>query len=208
MECYAEFPHTNYHMEAENPMAQKLKSLHPSIENAAAYYFFINNGRWREVIHEMKYRSSWLTAVRMGEWYGSQLAQSPLYQDIDIVVGVPLHPSRILKRGYNQSELIALGIARSLGAEHNYKALSRVRNNPSQVSTHENAQRWLNVQSLFKLKEPQTFIGKHILLVDDVFTTGATISSCVEAILEVLPTCRLSVATIAVSRNNIIGRNL
>ncbi|MFR9507851.1 MAG: phosphoribosyltransferase family protein [Rikenellaceae bacterium] len=203
VECQANMPITNFHLERENPMAQRLKEMNPAIENATAQYYYVTGGRWREVIHTMKYRKGWRLAYRVGYWYGVQLAMSPLYQDIDLVIGVPLHLRRLLTRRYNQSEKIAEGIADALATRFNRRAIKRVRNNPSQVSIFSNEQRWRNVQSLFEVRHRSDLEGLHILLVDDVFTTGATLSSCVEAILESVPTCRVSVATIAISRRNI-----
>ncbi len=186
-------------------MAIKLKSLNPAVVNATAQLIYYNMGHWREIIHEMKYRRSWRTAIKVGYWYGLDLAQSPLYQSIDMVIGIPLHPLRHLHRRYNQSEKIAKGIAQALGVEHNYSALRRIRNNPSQVSRHGGEQRWRNAESLFAVHDPKALENRDILLVDDVFTTGATMNSCIETILRSVPSCRVSVATIAIARRNFLG---
>ncbi len=203
VECQSMMPLTGFHTDSDNPMAQRIRALNPMVVSATAQYYYINNGRWREVIHEIKYRKGWRTAQKLGYWYGSELAEEPLYRDVDLVIGVPLHPLRLLRRGYNQSEKIAEGMAKALGSHTKRGLLRRVRNNPSQVTTHSNAQRWENVHSLFEVRRPRELEGRHILLVDDVFTTGATLSSCIEAIQSRVPSCRISVATIAISRRNI-----
>lgn len=204
VECLSSMPITNFHLDAKNPVAQRLKDLNPAIENATAQFYYVNDGRWRRVIHSMKYRGNWKVARRMGYWYGSELMESPLYGDVDLVVAVPLHPRRIFERGYNQSELIACGVAEAMGVKQCRGALHRARYNQSQV-TQQKSQRWGNVKGIFVVRHPERLVGKHILLVDDVLTTGATITSCIEAILSSVPSCRISVATLAVSRKEIVG---
>lgn len=202
--CRGDIPLTYFHFDPENPMALKIKSLCPSVINATAQYFYINNGRWRKVIHQIKYNKSWYTAYKIGYWYGFDLLESPLYQDIDMIVPVPLHTSRLLKRRYNQSEKIAEGLAKAMKITVNRSTLKRSKNNPSQV-TRTKEQRWHNVQGIFRVKQGEQFENKHILLVDDVFTTGATLISCIETITAAAPSCRISVATMAVSRYEILG---
>ncbi|MFI3323688.1 MAG: phosphoribosyltransferase family protein [Rikenellaceae bacterium] len=203
--CRAEIPLTYFHFDPENPMARKVKAICPSIENATAQFFYVNKGRWREVIHEIKYRRSWYTAFKIGYWYGFELQESDMFADVDLLMPVPLHRSRMLRRRYNQSEQIADGLAKALGLKVNRTALKRRSNNPSQV-TRTKQQRWRNVQGIFAVRHAEQLAGKHILLVDDVFTTGATIISCAETIKAAVPDCRISVATIAASRNEVLGR--
>ncbi|MFR9503615.1 MAG: phosphoribosyltransferase family protein [Rikenellaceae bacterium] len=202
--CRADIPLTHFHIDPANPMTSRLKDIFPQVESATAMFYYINKGKWRNVIHEMKYNNSWLSAVKMGIWYGSDLKESPIYQDIDVVIPVPLHFSRLLKRRYNQAEKIAEGISKAMGIKLCRHTLRRIRNNPSQV-TQTKDQRWSNVQGLFAARNTKQLRGKHILLVDDVFTTGATISACIEALIKAIPDCRISVATLAVSRNEILG---
>ena len=117
---------------------------------------------------------------------------------------MPLHLLRRLKRGYNQSEYLAEGIGRILERPVDPKAVVRHRYNDSQTrqSKHD---RWDNVKGIFRVRHPERLAGKHLLLVDDVFTTGATICACAEAILAAAPDCRISVATLAVSKHEIAG---
>lgn len=179
----------------ENDMVMKLRSFAPSIYHAASQFYYVKGGVWRNVIHSMKYKRSWLTAYRMGFWYGSELIESPKYQDIDFIVPIPLHPSRRLKRRYNQSEMVAEGMAAAMKTKLSRSALRRLRNNPSQV-TQRSDERWANVAQLFSLPHPERLAGRNILLVDDVFTTGATMVSAIETIVAAAPTCRISVATL------------
>lgn len=205
LECHATMPSTYFHLSESNPVADKLRSLCPTVVNATSQFYYINKGHWRNAIHEIKYHGAWRAATQMGYWYGCELIESPLYQDIDIIVPIPIHFSRRLKRRYNQSEKIADGLAKAMGVRVKRRALRRMRNNPSQV-TRQKRERWSNVSNIFTVLRPEQLSGKHILLVDDVFTTGATLISCIETILRETENCRISVATLAVSRNEILGR--
>ena len=122
-----------------------------------------------------------------------------LYDDVDVIVPVPLHFRRRMSRGYNQSELLALGMARRMGVECDLRSLSRVRYNESQTNKSR-TERWANVDDIFEVRRADRLRGRHILLVDDVLTTGATISACAE---EIIRACegdvRISVATLAAS---------
>ena len=115
---------------------------------------------------------------------------------------MPLHWWRQLRRGYNQSEYLARGIAEELGAKVDVRSVKRCRYNRSQTSRHK-SERWENVEGIFKVKRPAVLEGKHILLVDDVFTSGATIMSLGKTILSASPTVRLSVAVLASSRKSL-----
>ncbi len=204
LECRLKMPTTSFHNDYDNPMASRVRSLTPRVEGVAAFFYYINKGRWRDVIHSIKYHNMWYTARRLGRWYGSELADSKYFQDIDVVVPIPLHRARRLHRRYNQSEKIAEGIAQELGVKVLPNAVIRSRNNPSQV-TRSSRERWSNVSDIFRVKDPSQLTGKHILIVDDVFTTGATITSCIDIIEQSVPDCRISVATLAVSRRHIGG---
>ncbi len=205
--CRAAMPSTHFHMQAENAMWSKIKALCPSVVNATGQYYFSHNSLWREVIHAIKYHRSWIAAYKLGYIYGCELKESPLYADIDVVVPIPLHWRRLLSRRYNQSELIARGIAAALGLKVDMRVVRRRRYNDSQVKQRKE-KRWENVQGIFKVLDIKRLAGRHILLVDDVFTTGATMVSCIDAITLAEPTCRISVATLAVSRHEVLGPDL
>lgn len=154
------------------------------------------------MIHAFKYHGRWRLALEMGTWYGACLADAGAFADADALVPVPLHWIRRLGRGYNQSEYLAAGLARALDKPVWTGILRRRRSNPSQTGART-PDRWSNVQDLFALRRPERLAGRHILLVDDVFTTGATLVSCAEAILAAVPDCRISMATLAVSARSL-----
>lgn len=160
-------------------------------------------GGWRRLIHDFKYRGNWRLAREMGLWYGAELAECDWYRAVDVVVPVPLHWRKRLRRGYNQSEYLAEGIAAALGCEVDRRSVSRRRNNSSQTR-HSHEERWENVAELFRVRRPERLRGRHILLVDDVLTTRATMVSCGEAILRAVPDCRISVAVLAASKRHLV----
>lgn len=199
--CRYRAPLTDFCNLAENPMTERLAGLLPA-RNASAFLWYIPDSGWQRMIHSFKYDGKWLYARRIGEWFGSQLADSGLYGDIDLIVPVPLHWRKRLRRGYNQSEYIADGIASAMGVEVDRRSVVRRINNPSQTRRTA-VDRWNNVEGIFSVRRPEALRGKHILIVDDVFTTGATIIECGSAILaSVGGDAVLSVATIAVSQHH------
>lgn len=199
IECRYTIPLTYYWHDEENPVKEHFAGIVP-IEHGSSFFFFQEGSIWRKAIHQFKYGGRWKIARELGRWYGSELKESGLYNDIDIVIPVPLHPLKQLKRTYNQSAYIAEGIAKSLGIKVNHRAVRRRRNNPPQANCSF-GQRWENVDALFKVVSSKSLAGKHILLVDDVLTTGATISSCALTILQSAPDCRISVATLATTHH-------
>lgn len=194
-DCLAEAPLTGYAARADNPMFSRFWGIVP-VERASAQIFYIKGSGWQRAIHDFKYRSSWQTARYCGRWMADTLLESNLYYDIDLVVPVPLHRRKLLSRGYNQSAYIAEGFAERYECGLSTGNLVRLRPNSTQT-THTYHERWLNVAGIFGVRRPEEFEGKHILLVDDVFTTGATIMACAEALLAAVPTARISVATFA-----------
>lgn len=199
--CEITAPLTNLWEEADNVMTQRFWGIIP-IQRAAALFWFVDGSPWRSAIHHFKYGGAWLTAYNMGRWLGRLLRQSGNFDDIDLVVPIPLHWRRRLLRGYNQSEYIARGIAVELGVKVDFRTLYRHRYNHSQTSKHI-SERWGNVEGIFRVRNAERFNGKHILLVDDVLTTGATIISAAETILNVTSECKISVATLATTRRSV-----
>lgn len=199
--CAWDIPLTGFEAQADNPVAQKFWG-HIPIQQASAFFLYTEKSRFRELVLSFKYRGGWRLAERMGRWYGARMEQGGLYGGVELVMAVPLHARRRMARGYNQSEYLAEGIARALERPIDRRSVRRKVNNPSQTRT-EADERWDNVQGIFAVRRPERLRGKHILLVDDVLTTGATIISCAEAILAAAPDAKISVATLAVSKKSL-----
>ena len=199
--CELTAPLTNTWQERENAMMERFWGLMP-VHHASAFLWYIEGSSWREAIHQFKYKGEWRTAYDLGRWYGSYLKASGNYDDVDMVVPVPLHWIRRIGRGYNQAEYLADGIAQQLGIRSERNLLYRRRYNRTQTS-RSHTERWQNVEGIFAVRNAEQLAGRHILLVDDVFTTGATIMSLGEAILRAAPDARLSIATLAATPHSL-----
>lgn len=202
--CRLTAPLTGYWRETDNPVARKCRDQIP-VYRASGFLFFRHASGWRRSIHGFKYRGAWRTARVLGEWYGSELARSGLYDDVDTVVPLPLHPFKRLRRGYNQSEYIAAGIAAQLGVGMDRRSVRRCRNTASQA-LKPRKERAGNVEGAFRVRHPERLSGRHVLLVDDVMTTGSTLLACAEEILRSAPDCRVSIAALAVSHRELGGK--
>lgn len=194
--CRATAPLTGYWAEPDNPVWRRCRELLP-VHRASGFLFFRQGSGWQRLIHGFKYRGTWRTARMLGEWYGRELKASGLYDDVDAVVPLPLHPLKRLRRGYNQSEYIAEGIAAQLGVRVDRTSVYRRRNTAEQA-LRSRRERAGNVEDAFAVRHPDRLAGRHVLLVDDVMTTGSTLLSCAEAMLEAAPDCRISIAALAV----------
>lgn len=199
--CRATAPLTGYWRESDNPVVRKCWGMVPVVQ-ASGFLFFVHGSGWRQLIHGFKYRGSWRTAREMGEWYGRYLSESGLYADVECVVPLPLHPFKRCRRGYNQSEYIAEGIAAQLGVPVERRSVYRRRNTASQARK-SHRERAGNVEGAFAVRHPERLAGRHLLLVDDVMTTGATLLSCADEILRSVPDCRISLAALAVSQREL-----
>lgn len=196
--CRCNAPLTGFAQQSENSIKWLFENTLP-IEHAAAMFWFERDSEWRRIIHSFKYHGRWYFAQKMGEWFGEELRKSGNFADVDVIVPVPLHFRRRLMRGYNQSEQLALGIGRKLGVRCDFDAVRRRLYNDSQTSKTR-TERWDNVDAIFDVRSAKRLRGRHILLVDDVLTTGATINSCASAIVRVCEgDVRISVASLAAS---------
>lgn len=165
------------------------------IEAAAACYYFERGSKCRKILHQIKYRGKKELALFLGTLYGKELSISGCFTDTDLLIPVPLHPYREKQRGFNQSEWFARGLAKSLGKKVVKDVLVRFAGTETQTNKSRIG-RWENVENSFKLYLDDKIINKHILLVDDVVTTGATLESCA-SLLMTRPGVRISILTIA-----------
>ena len=181
-------------------MQQRFVSLEP-IKRAAALLWFSENSPWRELIHQFKYHSQWFLAENMGRWLASEMQSSNFFDGIDTIIPVPIYWQRRLARGYNQTEHIAAGISHITSIPYNFKAVKRIIQTPSQAQQGY-YERWGDMENIFAVIRPEQLAGRHLLLVDDVFTSGATITSLAQAIIKACNgNVKLSVVTIAASRH-------
>jgi ComF family protein len=193
-ECHVAIPRTNHHFEPDNQVAQLFWGR-CHITKAAAFSFYNKGSRIRRIIHNLKYNGISEIGPVIGNIYGHTLKSSGFMDDIDIIVPVPLHASRKRSRGYNQSDLIAQGLSEATGITVVSGELARV--SKSQTQTRRSRyDRWKNVEGIFCAMNPEFFRDKHVLLVDDVITTGSTIEACANELLKI-EGVRVSVTAIA-----------
>jgi ComF family protein len=181
--CYVSIPRTNYHLEPDNPV-EKLFWGRCRIEKAAAFSFYTKGSRIRNMIHKMKYSGVSEIGYELGRIYALSLRSSGFTNDIDTIIPVPLHPAKKRSRGFNQSEYISSGISDVTGLPVNTKTLIRAQTSATQTK-RSRYDRWTNVEGIFRIADADAIKNKHILLVDDVITTGSTIESCVNELLKV-----------------------
>ena len=194
LHCLHHIPRTNFHLEPENPLAQMFYGR-VRIEFATSFFYFIKGSKFQSLVHNLKYKGMKELGAEMGKHFGIDLLQSDDFSSVDMICPVPLHPKREKKRGYNQSWWIAQGMAIQMQKPLSIGNLIRVRATETQTLKNR-FERWQNVEGIFDLTNPEAFTGKHILLVDDVVTTGATIEACALAILSKTD-ARVSIATLA-----------
>ncbi len=191
--CLYELPKTNYWNQAENPISQLFWGR-LELNHASSYFIFKKGSSFQKLLHQLKYKGKYQIGVELGKAFGHDLSASPFYQTIDLIVPVPLHPRREKQRGYNQSLAISEGLSESMKIP--VKSIL-IRSEYSETQTKKTRiARWENVENIFKLKENEKIDNKHILLVDDVITTGATLESCASIIYQT-PNCNLSIVTLA-----------
>ena len=195
--CLAALPRTRYEEATFNTMEQHFAGIVP-IERATAYFFYEKGAPYASILHDIKYHSMpkmgyWLTSRAVGD-----MASSGFFDGIDVVTAVPLHRSKLAHRGYNQSEYLARGIGDALGIPY-IEALKAIR--PHSTQTHKGAlERWENIQGNFALnKRADQLAGMHILLVDDVITTGSTLTVCA-SLLKSITDVKVSLFTLAAAR--------
>ena len=178
--CAYDLPYTDFHRYPDNPLAKQFWGRVP-LHAAMALLYFSKGGRTQNLIHQLKYKDQPEIGLLLGRSIGSRLMQSDSYAGIDVLLPVPLHPRRERKRGYNQSDYIARGISEVMNIPVNKKILFR--NTATVTQTKKDRyQRFENLQHAFIVKQPTAIFNKHVLLVDDVITTGATLEACAQAI--------------------------
>ena len=192
--CMVDLPRSLHYQDMENPIA-KLFWGKIKLEMALSVFTFTKKGKVQRLMHELKYMGNTKVGELMGIELGKEIDKVEIVDKVDVVVPVPLHKKKLKQRGYNQSEFIAIGVAKVLECEMDPDLLQRMEHSESQTKKSK-YERWENVGEAFTLTDANQYIGKHILLVDDVVTTGATLEACCKK-LEEIKGVKLSIGTLA-----------
>ncbi len=192
--CIDALPITGFISSANNPV-EKIFIGRINVQHAGSAFYFTKDSVIQQAIIQLKYKGNQPAGIFLGKLLGHQLTQSERFDDADVIIPVPLNDKKFYKRGYNQAEVIAKGIASVWQRPVINNAVERILFTETQ--THKNRiDRWETMEGMFTVTRPDAVAGKHILLVDDVITTGATLEACGQAILKI-PDIKLSVATLA-----------
>lgn len=197
--CELRLPRTDFHLHKENDFTKKLLGR-VNIHTATSLYFFLKKSKTQNLIHNLKYKGKKQVGIVLGKMLGRTLSKAALYQDIDLIIPIPLHIKKELKRGFNQSDVFAQGLSETMNIPWLKDGLER-RLYTSTQTQKSRIDRFQNVIHAFHVKQPKLIKNKHILLVDDVLTTGATLEAGALKILEVEGT-KVSMATIAFAKND------
>lgn len=196
LHCLDSLPRTGAHGHEFNLLHKRLASTTP-VEKAAGYFHYYRESPYVDIIHRAKYGGRPELIEKMARRYARELADAGFFDGIDAIAPVPLHRLKQWRRGYNQSRYIAAGIC-SIVPLPVVDNLVASRGHASQTSSGVFA-RWLNAGNVYDVRRPRELDGLHLLVVDDVITTGATLLACCNAIKSAAPSCRVSVLTLAVA---------
>lgn len=197
-DCLEDMPLTYYWDWPENPAEKKLW-VRTHLHRVIPLFFYTRESQYITLIHKIKYRGN----IRLGHYMGSLLGEKikRALPDVDYIVPVPLHPLRKWRRGYNQAEVIARGVAEAMFGPSDASdrvltdLLKRTRYTRTQTRRKMD-DKWSNVANAFCLHPTKNLSGKHILIIDDVLTTGSTAEAAYTALTKVCKDCKISFATL------------
>lgn len=194
--CIHELPVTNYHSDNENATF-KVFYGRINIEHATSLLLFEKKGKVQQLIHNLKYRGQEEVGEFLGNWMGKELSETPGFDEITAVVPVPLHKAKLKKRGYNQVDRFGKQIALALQVPYIDSVLLK-----RSVSTSQTLKtrltRWGTIEETFEIENPELLHNAHILIVDDLVTTGATLEACSGKLMGI-PGVKISIATMAIT---------
>jgi ComF family protein len=181
IKCFQELPYTGFEKIPGNS-TEKLFWGRMNLQFGVSIFYFVPGNSIQEIIHQIKYKEEKNLGIFMGRLMGQKLSKIMAHYQIDYCIPMPLHPKKEYKRGYNQASLLCMGIQDVCAVEYHEKVIVRVENTDSQTKKSR-IERWNNVETIFSVEEKEKIIGKNILIVDDVITTGASTESCGQILL-------------------------
>ena len=194
--CIHELPYTGYETIPHNPVEKIFYGRLP-VSAAHSGFYFTKGELIQHLVHELKYKGNQQAGIYLGGLMGNKMHESMRFSSIDYLIPLPLSAEKEYRRGFNQAETICKGLSASMNIPVLTKNVIRSRYTETQTKKHR-AERWENVSGSFRVNDPAALQHKHILLVDDVITTGATLEACASAILSAA-NIRISIATLAVA---------
>lgn len=197
LHCSYGLPRTKAHESSFNVVHERLAGTTP-VDRGAGWFYYYRESPYTAMIHRGKYNGHPELLRALARKYARELDRDGFFEGIDVILGVPLHPLKLMMRGYNQTDYIAKGIRDVTGIRigRNLKA-ARFRKTQTRKGVFS---RWLNSKGDYVAKNPGELAGKHVLVIDDVLTTGATLLTCCNAIHQAAPSARISVLALAVTK--------
>lgn len=197
LNCFANLPRTGFHHIKDNEVARIFWGR-IQVMNATSFMYFTRNSRFRQILHELKYNGQQNIGFELGRVFGLELRNTS-FAEADLIHPVPLHAKKLRQRGYNQSELIARGMACVLNKPVETGLLTRTEATPTQTRKSR-YERWENVRDSFVISDSSQLDNRHVLLVDDVITTGATIEACASVLTHDTKGISISIASLAYAK--------
>lgn len=195
--CNLKMQRTNFHLDDDNALQERL-ICHARIERAVSLFYYVREDPYSRLIHKFKYNKLRQIGFDLTRMYVKEIVSSHFFDGIDLLLPVPMHRWKELRRGYNQSEVIALGISRELNIPVGHNLVAKKSHS---TQTKKGAYgRWLNAEGIYGVKKESELSGKHVLVIDDVITTGSTVIHCCEALAEAVPLIKISVLSLATTR--------
>jgi len=192
--CEASLPYCRFHDYASNPVAKHFWGR-VNIEWASSYLYFTKESYVQRMMHSIKYQGRKEIATFLGKAFADEIINIPQLKNVSMIIPVPLHPVKRRRRGFNQAEIIALAMSEVLNIPVVADILVKDYNTSTQTKSSRIA-RWFNVETNFSVRNAEKLNGKHILIVDDVITTGSTLESCAQTLAEAESELQISIATL------------
>ena len=195
--CRHDLPKTHFSFETNN-LAEKTFFGRIKIEEATALFYFFKKGKIQQLIHQLKYQKQQQVGTFIGNWLGDEIIDSDRFKTIDCIIPVPLHKKKQQQRGFNQVTTFGQSLSKKLNIPYLENILVKISSTKTQTKKVR-LDRWKNVQELFYVYNKATLENKHILLIDDILTTGATLEACCNA-LNKTKTLKISIACMAYTK--------
>jgi ComF family protein len=196
LNCLHNIPKTNFHL-IQNNLIEKRFWGKVHTHRCTSFFYFHKGSPFQKILHSLKYKNNKELGQVLGKYSAADLLDSPDFTTVDVIIPVPLHPKKLKSRGYNQSEWIGKGLSEVLNKPQDTTSLIRLRENSTQTKKSV-FERYENTAGIFELTDKNALENKHVLLVDDVLTTGSTLEACIAALLTTNG-IKVSVFTLAVA---------